>query len=171
MVKIPFDTAFRCFFKFFVVYFYFGNLAVTRENFVHRNAVFLHYLFDFVGQSLFFGVLEIRVNQCYEFSLLLDDDRLVDVGQIIDFGFDFFWVDILSRGSQNHAFAASFEVDVVVIVDDGEVAGVEPAVFQHGIGSFLVFVVSQHHAVSLDMQFADDAGGVGRVDAGFRSVY
>ena len=76
----------------------------------------------------------------------------------------------MPRGTQNHALAATCEVDVVVLVENGQVAGVEPAVFQNGIGGFLVFIIAQHHAVAFDMEFPDDVLGVGRVDAGFGAV-
>ena len=100
--KIPFDTAsfslpaklliqkalntlLWCFFKLFVVYRDFRDLAVCRESFVHLLPVFFHDGGDSLVRVLVVGIdsFEVGIDEGGEFAFFLDHDRFAHVRKII----------------------------------------------------------------------------------------
>ena len=151
LIQKALNTLFGCFFKLFVVYRNLRNLAVCRESFVNLFPVFLHDGSDGLIRVLVVGIdsLEVRIDESGEFTFFLDHDRFAHVRKVIQMIFNFFRVDILTTGAENHVFTTPLDEKVTFFVNQSKVSRAEPAVgCESGMCGRLVLVVPDHEIVS-----------------------
>ena len=110
------------------------------------------------------GIVEVGINQGYEFVMLQDNQRLRDVRHVIQFAFYLFGINVLSAGSEKHILAAPAYGNVAVGIHCGEVACVQPAVDIYDLGSgFGILVIAQHKVASPADDFARYMLRIGRI--------
>ena len=102
----------------------------------------------------------------YFSAVVFDDERFDHVGDVVDDGFQLFRIDVLAAGAEDHALAAAAQVQVAVVVDHADVAGLEPVVVgEGGLGGLAVLVVAQEDVFAADLDLARLLVGVLGVDA------
>ena len=91
LIQKALNTLFWCFFKLFVVYRDFCDLAVCRESFVYLFPIFFHDGSDSLVRVLVVGIdgLEVGINKGGEFAFFLDDDGFAYIGKVIQMILDF----------------------------------------------------------------------------------
>ena len=57
-----------------------------------------------------------------EFAFFLDDDGFAYIGKVIQMILDFFRVDVLTTGTENHVFTASLDEKIAFLVNQSEVS-------------------------------------------------
>src|SRR4030042_5050883 len=112
----------RSLFEFFVHYFNLGDAHETWKDCIHLPPVFFHLLLVLIlWYTGSFERREIRVNKGNDLFITVDDHTFLYIYQVIQLGLDFFGVDILPRRSQKHAFASSFNIHVLIFIDDTQI--------------------------------------------------
>ncbi len=110
-----------------------------------------------VGEAVARHLVGIGVAEGHKVPPALDDQALVDIGHVAQFGLDFLGVDVLAVGGEYHGLVSAPDVDGAVggSAEPAHVAGVQPSVAVDGGGCGLgVFVVALHHVEAAHDDFA-----------------
>ena len=108
------------------------------------------------------GIIEVGVNQTYQFLILLHDDAFGYIRHIVQFVFYLFRVDILTARTKEHVLAASLDAYVAFGIHQGKVSGVQPAVFvEYLYGGLVVLVVTQHDIGTTADNLSRNVFGIG----------
>ena len=95
-----------------------------------------------------------------------DDLHVVDVRMGVEELLDLAGIDVLAAAN-DHVLEATGDLVVALVIDGGEVAGVEPAVGVDGVGGGVGHVVvAQHHHAAAGLEFALFAGAHFEVGVG-----
>ena len=85
---------------------------------------------------------------------LLADQDLPHRGDLAQQRFQLFGADVFAAGQDHQVVFAAGQVDIAVLVDAGQVPGVEPPVPQDGGGGLGVVVIAQHDGLPFHAQLA-----------------
>ena len=104
-------------------------------------------------------------HECHEFALLLNDERLHNCLQVVEFCLNLLGVDILTIVGENHSLAASANEAVARLIHNAHIASMEPALrVEHSLGCGGVFVVTEGYILASHANLTRDIVGVGRVN-------
>src|SRR5574344_1332356 len=138
LIEVALDAPLRSTLKILRHEFHLSNLRLVRNLLVDFRKCLLKLGLQFrLAESVQFSLVIVRVNERYQCSVILDDKRIHNIGNIIQDTLDLLRINILSGRSENHTLGTSLEEQEALVVHNAHISCMEPPVLVHDFGGSL----------------------------------